>query len=162
MVRSFSLGEIKWDGLDEYIKELDKNYRRFESEIIKEMNKFKAVPYGGAVKLSPRDERDLEKSWTTSNVKREGASYSFSIGTNKPYAAWLHERNPKQGTVRNKYDRGALVVGYYRDGWGLRTRRKPEWRGYKPGNKFLENAVQGSKPEYDMMNERLLRIMTGG
>ena len=84
MARSFSLGEIKWDGLDEYIKELDKNYRRFESEIIKEMNKFKSVPYGGAVKLSPRDERDLEKSWTTSNVKREGASYSFSIGTNKP------------------------------------------------------------------------------
>src|SRR5699024_11433648 len=44
---------------------------------------------------------------------------------------------------------------------GRGTHRKPAWRGYKPGRKYLENTVKAIEPDFDTMTahalERMLR-----
>lgn len=153
--------DFEWDGLDELIVLFGEISTKWERHIIREMNRFKTVPERGVKALSPRDEGDLESSWVTSSIKKSGASYSFTIGTNLPYAPWLHERDPGMGTYP-KYSRGAVIEGYYVNGWGEKTRNKPNWRGFKPGKKFLANAIKGSERDFDKMNTRLLDILTGG
>jgi hypothetical protein len=153
--------EIKWDGLDELLKQLD----GFEDDL-KRIAKQEYTEYGqlveeGAQALAPHDLGDLEDSINTTKARLSGNSLQVSVGSNKKYALRRHEEPNRKG-VHTKYDNGAPFKGYYVDGRGVRTRSKPNWRGKAPGRKYLTNAISATQSDYSKMNQRILTRALGG
>ncbi|MCG1009225.1 HK97 gp10 family phage protein [Salinicoccus sp. ID82-1] len=133
--------DISWQGLDQMIALLGEMDLAVEREIINEMNRFSKVPERGAKQLAPQDTGDLRDSITASEVRKVGRDYEFSLGTNLTYALKVHE-NPLN--------------------WGEKTRNKGPWRGYQPGEKYLDNAVLGSEKEWNQAMDNVLNKVLGG
>ncbi|WP_157821561.1 HK97 gp10 family phage protein [Macrococcoides caseolyticum] len=158
---------------DEYFKfEFDDNYKelqsyfkkfdeRFTKIVIQELGKFGLRVEEVAKALAPRDSGDLEDSINTSKVIVEGKTFSITIGTNMKYALRVHEQPESKG-VRPKYQRGVKYPEYYKNGRGENTRNKPNVNGYKPGRKYLTNAVKVTEDDWNIMCERILaRVLEG-
>lgn len=133
---------IEFDGLDEFISLMDNYSKDVEDEIIKEMNKYKSQVETGAKKLTPVDTNELTNSITSSGVTREGGAYIFTVGSDLDYAVRMHEH---QGN------------------WGVRTMLKQAqaWRGYVPGNKYLENAVRATENDWNKSMENVINNTIG-
>lgn len=158
---------------DEYFKfEFDDNYKelqkyfktfdkRFTKIVIEELGKFGLRVEEVAKALSPRDSGDLEDSINTSKVIIEGKKFSIVVGTNMKYALRIHEQPETKGK-RHKYEYGVKYPNYYVDGRGENTRKKPNVEGYKPGRKYLTNAVKVTENDWNKMCERILaRVLEG-
>ncbi|TDM24315.1 HK97 gp10 family phage protein [Macrococcoides canis] len=158
---------------DEYFKfEFDDNYKelqsyfkkfdeRFTKIVIQELGKFGLRVEEVAKALAPRDSGDLEDSINSSKVIVEGKTFSITIGTNMKYALRVHEQPENKG-VRPKYQRGVKYSEYYKNGRGENTRNKPNVNGYKPGRKYLTNAVKVTEDDWNIMCERILaRVLEG-
>lgn len=77
------------------------------------------------------------------------------------YALRVHEQPENKG-VRAKYQRGVKYPEYYKNGRGENTRNKPNVNGYKPGRKYLTNAVKVTEDDWNIMCERILaRVLEG-
>lgn len=144
--------------LQSYFKKFD---QRFTKIVIQELGKFGLRVEEVAKALAPRDSGDLEDSINTSKVIVEGKTFSITIGTNMKYALRVHEQPESKG-VRPKYQRGVKYPEYYKNGRGENTRNKPNVNGYKPGRKYLTNAVKVTEDDWNIMCERILaRVLEG-
>lgn len=148
--------EISWQGTDVlagFFKTLDDTFKRI---VIEEMTDFGLSVESIAKALAPRDTGDLEDSITSTVDLLRDEVFEIVVGTNNEYALRRHEEPYGSGTYP-KYERGVKYDGYYKDGKGRETRRKPDVRGYKPGRKFLQNAVNASQEDWDKMCERIIK-----
>lgn len=128
---------IEFEGLDEFIELLESSSDQVESEVIKEMNGYAKHVEGGAKSLAPVDTHELVDSLTSSEVQHVGSTYFFTIGSDKEYALRMHE---------------------WQGNWGVRTQlqQAKKWRGYTPGNKYLENAVRATENDWNKAMENVL------
>lgn len=135
--------DIEFDGMEELMSVLEEAGQTEKRHFTKKLNRFKSVPERGAKKLTPVLENDLTRSIRSSPVMQTNGTYFFTLGSNLPYAVKMHE---------------------WMGGWGERTQNKQrvKWRGYTPGRKYLENAVNGSEESFQKMAEELLDKFTGG
>lgn len=149
------LFNIEWEGLEEFSNALDKMDQEAEKIIMDEMTEFGMLAEEGTKALVHHDHGDLEDSINFDKAKKEGGRIIVRGGSNIVYALRRHEEPYRMG-VHHKYERGRKFPGYYVDGRGQGTRGKPSWRGYKPGRKYMENAIKAIEPDYDKMNARAL------
>lgn len=129
--------KIQFEGLEEFIALLDSFSRTVENELIKEMNKYKSEVEKGTKLLTPVDTNELTKSITSSDVKRNGNEYYFTVGSDLPYALRMHEHTGN---------------------WGVRTQLKQmkSYRGYTPGKKYLENAIRATESDWERAMNNVL------
>lgn len=131
--------KIEWDGLDEFIEQLQKISDQTDNIILEEYSKFGLLAEEGAKALVHHDEGTLEDSINFDQAVKNGDEIIVRGGTNVEYALRRHEE----------------------PGIGEGTANKPSWRGYAPGQKYLENAVRAIEEDYDTMNIRILeRILS--
>ncbi len=146
---------IEWEGLDEFHDMLDKMEKEHENIIMDEMTKFGMLAEEGTKALVHHDHGDLEDSINFDKAKKEGRDIIVRGGSNLVYALRRHEEPYRMG-VHHKYENGRKFPNYYVGGRGRGTHAKPMWRGYKPGRKYMENAIKAIEPDYDKMNARAL------
>lgn len=161
MARNDEFFRIEWQGIDELIDYFDRMEKDFERILIDEYTKFGMLVEEGTKALAPHDEGGLEDSISFDKAKRVGNAIMIEGGSNLKYAIRRHEE-PYRGGTHPKYDNGSKFPSYYQTGRGAGTRGKPAWRGYKPGRKYLQNAINATEKDYDKMNERILDRITGG
>lgn len=152
---------LEWDGLkelDKLFEEMDENFERI---LLEEYTEYGMLVEEGAKALVHHDEGDLEDSIVFDKAKRDGSGVSVEGGSNMVYALRRHEEPYRPGT-HPKYNRGAKFERYYLNGRGRGTITKSKWRGFKPGRKFLENAIKATEKDYDEMNARILDRTLGG
>jgi len=147
--------EIHWEGLDEFAEILDKMDKESENIIMEEMTKFGMLAEEGTKALVHHDEGTLEDSINFDKAKREGGQIVVRGGTNVVYALRRHEEPYRMG-IHDKYSEGKRWPNYYVAGRGRGTWNKPTWRGYRPGRKYMENAIKAIEGDYDKMNTRAL------
>jgi hypothetical protein len=152
---------IEWDGIKELEEYFDKFEENFEQILIEEYTKYGMLVEEGTKALVHHDEGDLEGSISFDRAKREGNTVVVEGGSNLSYALRRHEEPYRMGTFP-KYENGSKFPNYYLYGRGRGTLTKPKWRGYKPGRKFLQNAINATKRDYDKMNERILERTLDG
>ncbi|MFD2924170.1 HK97 gp10 family phage protein [Halobacillus naozhouensis] len=154
------LFDIEWGGLQELEEEFDKMEEEFEEILVDEYTKYGLLVEEGSKALVHRDHGDLEESIHFDKGEIEGESVVVEGGSNLPYALRRHEEPYRMG-VYDKYDNGTKYPGYYVNGRGRKTHRKPNWRGYKPGRKYLANAIIATEEDYNIMNLRVLNRTFG-
>ncbi|MGE7650483.1 HK97 gp10 family phage protein [Peribacillus frigoritolerans] len=152
---------LEWDGLKELEDLLDGMGDEIERIAKEEMTKYGLLVEEGTKALAPKDTGDLEESINFGQAEREGDYIVVEGGSNLEYSLIRHERPNKMG-IRDKYDNGAKFENYYIGGKGRKTLRKPTWRGYRAGRKFLQNAINATEEDYNKMNERILERLLGG
>lgn len=152
---------IEWVGLTEFEELIDGMEEEFERIALQEYSKYGLLVEEGTKALVFHDEGDLEASINFGPAKKEGKSIVVEGGTNMVYALKLHEK-PYGNKTHNKYENRSVFEDYYVNGKGERTRAKPSWRGYKPGRKYLQNAVNATEKDFDKMNERILKRFIDG
>ncbi len=152
---------IEWDGIKELEEFFDKFEEDFERILLEEYTKYGMLVEEGTKALVHHDDGDLEDSISFGKAKRVGNTVEVEGGSNSPYALRRHEEPYRYG-IYNKYENGSKFPNYYIYGRGRGTLEKPTWRGYKPGRKFLQNAINATKPDYDRMNERILERALDG
>lgn len=150
---------INWSGLNELDAMLEGIEENVDAIVEEEYQKYGLLVEEGTQALVHHDEGDLEASVNSSTSNKDGLIETV-VGSNMKYALRRHEQPYRLGT-HPKYDNGTKFERYYLNGRGRRTLLKPKWRGYKPGRKYLKNAVKATEPEYDDTNERILRRITG-
>lgn len=153
--------KFDWQGVEELVDLLDKVDENVDRIIIDEYSKYGLLVEEGAKALAPHDKGDLTDTINADRARRNGNEIFVEVGVGSIYGAYQHEKKLRPGT-HPKYDRGAKFPGYYKNGYGARTRSKSGWRGEKPGRKYLERAVDLTEKDFDEMNQRALeRIMEG-
>ncbi|MCP3026605.1 HK97 gp10 family phage protein [Halobacillus sp. A5] len=155
MAKSDNLLEIEWEGLVELDEEFEKMEEEFEEILVEEYTKYGLLVEEGAKALAHRDDGDLEETIRFNPAEVEADSVSVEGGANAEHALVRHEAPYRPGT-HDKYENGSKFKKYYLNGRGRKTLRKPDWRGYRPGRKFLENAIKATENDYYNMNERIL------
>ncbi|GIO25097.1 HK97 gp10 family phage protein [Oceanobacillus sp. J11TS1] len=153
--------KIVWEGLKEFSNELGGMNKELEKNLKKAMNDYLELAEEGAKALVHRDEGELEERLTAKKPRKEEDRIIGEIGTNLEYAFRRHEEPYRYG-VHDKYDRGVLKEGYYVDGRGRRTRDKPNWRGEKPGRKYLERAIILTEDDFEKIMADALERTLGG
>ncbi|RHW33522.1 HK97-gp10 family putative phage morphogenesis protein [Oceanobacillus profundus] len=146
---------VEFIGIDKYIKVLKKMERNVEPVLLEEYTKYGMLVEEGAKALVHHNHGDLEDSINFQKAQKSGASVIVEGGSNSDYALRRHEEPYRPG-VYDKYERGRHSPGYYIDGLGAGTRGKSMWRGYRPGRKYLENAIKATEPDYKKMNEKAI------
>lgn len=149
------LFSIEWQGLDElkqYFEAMDARFIRICTD---EMTKFGLTVEETAKALAPRDSGDLEDSITASVAEMRGTIFEVIVGTNLEYALRVHEQ-PERTGVYPKYERGVKYDDYYVNGDGQNTRSKKSVKGYKPGRKYMTNAVLASEDDWNEMCNRII------
>lgn len=153
--------QIEWEGIDEltqFLNSMDDNVERI---LVDEFTKYGLLVEEGARALATHDKGDMEDTINADRAKKSGNEIFVEVGVGSIYGIYQHEKRTRGG-IHPKYSRGAKFPGYYKDGYGMRTRSKPSWRGEKPGRKFLQRAVEVTDDDFDEMNARALeRIMQG-
>ena len=129
------LFSIEWQGLDELSDALSKMEKETDKIILEEYTKLGLLAEQGAKALVHHDEGTLEDSLNFDPAKREGSNIVVRGGTNVVYALRRHEE----------------------PGIGPGTQAKPNWRGYRPGSKYLENAIKAIERDYNDTNDRILQ-----
>lgn len=152
---------IVWEGLQEFSKELDGMTKEFEKNLMEAMTEYLGLVEEGAKALVHRDSGDLEESLVAKGPRIEGDRVVGEIGSNLAYAFRRHEEPYRYG-VHDKYDNGVRTPNYYVYGRGRRTSQKPNWRGQKPGRKYLENAVVLTEDDYEKIMAKALEKTLGG
>lgn len=125
---------VEWEGLDEFHDMLDEMDKEAENIIADEMTRFGMLAEEGTKALVHHDEGPLEDSVNFDRAKIEGRNVIVRGGSNMIYALRRHEE----------------------PGRGPGTLAKPSWRGYRPGPKYMENAIKAIEPDYNKMNARAL------
>lgn len=139
---------LTFEGLDEFIDQLDDAANNVEHNMISAMKEYESLVDEGTRSLAPRDDGDLENSFTIDIPKLVGNTVVGGISSNLIYALRRHE-DPYRPGVHDKYDNGTKYEDYYVDGRGQRTRQKPAWRGQRPGRKYMARAVELTERDYD-------------
>jgi Bacteriophage HK97-gp10, putative tail-component len=153
--------KIDWGGLEELNQLFEDMDENFEKIAIEEYSKFGLLVEEGAKALVHHDEGDLEDSISFDKAKRVGNDIVVEGGSNSPYA-WRRHEEPYRPGIHDKYDDGSKFPRYYLNGRGRRTLTKARWRGYKPGRKYMQNAIRATEPDYDAVNARILeRVLNG-
>lgn len=153
--------DFEIEGLSTFIEEIKQMDSRAEDIIIDELSKFGLTVEEGARALVQHDHGELEHSINFDRAVKEGNDYVVHGGSNSEYALRRHEEPYRMG-VYDKYEEGRKDPDFYINGRGRKTHRKPSWRGYKPGRKYLDNAVKALEPDWDTINDRILkRILEG-
>jgi len=153
---------IEWEGLDEFHQMLENMSEEAENIVMEEMTKFGMLAEEGTKALVHHDEGTLEDSISFDKAKSYGSIIEVKGGTNLDYALRRHEEPYRMG-VHHKYKEGKKWPNYYVAGRGRGTWNKPMWRGYRPGRKYMENAIKAIESDYDKMNARALeRILEIG
>lgn len=152
---------IDWKGLDEFKKLIHQAPDKFDRLLKKELTSIGLVAEGYAKGLSPRDSGDLENSIFSTKASKTGGVYVVYVGTNMEYARYVHELFNPTGRG-DKYERGVKYPNYYLGGRGKCTREKPDIKGYRPGRKYLRNAVVLTEPEVEKAMERVIIKMMEG
>lgn len=147
---------LEWEGLDEFNELLGKMEKEHEAIIVKELTDFGQDVETGTKALVHHDEGNLEDSINFGKARKRGSTYEVTGGSNLKYALRRHEQ-PYSKRVYDKIP-GDKFYQYGR-GWG--TRNKPNWRGYAPGRKFMENAINALEKDYNAMNTRVLEKIMG-
>lgn len=147
--------DIQWEGLDALEKEFDKMDKKFTRILAEEYTKYGKLVEEGTKALAPQDESDLTDSINFDKAEITRTGVTVEGGASSEYALRRHEEPYREGTYP-KYDNGAKFEDYYVDGRGLATRLKPNWRGYMPGRKYMENAIKATQRDYNKMNQRIL------
>lgn len=153
--------DAQFEGLQEEINRLGDMYEVWQDVTKQEMTKLGKLVEEGAKALAFHDTGEFEDSITADPASVNGDAVSVEIGSNSPLAIILHERPYTMGT-RDKYDNGARIPRYYLNGRGRRTLTKPNWRGFKAGRKYMQNAVTAVEPDIEKMNERIQQRMLEG
>ncbi|MBP3950338.1 HK97 gp10 family phage protein [Bacillus suaedae] len=151
---------IEWEGLEELDEEFAKMESRFREILVEEYTQYGLLVEEGAKSLVHHDQGDLEDSIHFNKAEVTGDEVIVQGGSNLKYALKRHEAPYRMG-VHDKYDNGAKFPNYYVGGRGRGTHAKPSWRGYKPGRKYLENAIKATEKDFDKMNTRILKRTYG-
>lgn len=152
---------IEWDGLKELKAEIKSAPEKFNKLLIKELNDIGLTTEKYAKALVNYDSGELEDSIFSTKAKRYGNMYVVYVGTNMVYARYIHELYNPTG-LGDKYERGVKYPNYYVGGRGKRTRDKPKVKGYKPGRKYLRNAVVLSEQDVEDAMERVITSLWEG
>lgn len=147
--------QVEWDGLDNFVKKLDKLEKKLMDEIEEEMKIYSLLVETGARALAFRFSGDLEESIVSEPIKRRGNIVIGAVGSNLVYA-WIRHEAPYTPGTRDMYDNGVKFSKYYLNGRGRRTHRKAKWRGEIPGRKYLERAVVRTEDDFE---EAMARAM---
>lgn len=120
--------------LNEHWGELKEDLKQEFSDQVEEVTR-------GAKALAPKDEGNLEDSITNKGVDDLGNSFEAEIGVGsqaKKYALRMHEDTYNPGEI---------------------TRAKPNYKGYSPGRKYLENSLKANEQNfYDNIVDIVNRI----
>lgn len=146
--------DVEFQGMKELEQLFEEMPENFETAAIEEMTMYGKLVEEGAKALVHHDEGDLEDSISFDEAKRVGHEIVVEGGSSSVYAWRRHEEPYRPGT-HTKYDNGAKYPRYYLNGRGRRTLTKARWRGYKPGRKFMQNAINATEADYNSMNERI-------
>lgn len=136
--------------------------RKAEQILKQEYTRHALLVEQGTKALAHHDRGDLEDSIHSQPARRLGQGISSDVYVNSEYAIYVHERVPRYSGYRPKYENGSKFPKYYKNGLGLRTRTKSGFRGERPGRKFLDRAVNLTRPDFDEMNQRAIRRITEG
>lgn len=147
--------KFEWDGLDE-ITSIYKNAHVRMNRIIKEeLSKYGLRVEEVSKSLAPIDSGELENSINAGKVIYNGPEFVITVGTNLEYALRRHEER-ESSITRPKYFRGVKYDNYYQNGRGQKTREKPSVKGYKPGRKYLTNAIKVTESDWNEMCQRII------
>lgn len=152
--------KIEWEGLKEFSDLLKKTNRQITKIVMEKYTDLGVLAEEGTKALAPHDEGNLEDSINFDSAKKQGGNIIVQGGSNLEYALRRHEEPYRMG-VHDKYGDGRKTPDYYVGGRGRATHRKPPWRGYKPGRKYLDNAIKGIEKDYDSTNIRILEKILG-
>lgn len=130
---------IELENWDEFADAIQNIPKTFSKVMTQELSKVALQAERYARQLAPRDSGELENSISASKVQQQGNSFVVYVGTNQEYATYVHELNSNR--IGDKYDKGVRITGYYVNGRGQQTRNKPSVKGYRPGRKYLRNAI---------------------
>lgn len=151
---------IELEGFEEFADAMAKMPKVLMHNLSKELGYVALTAERLARQLAPRDTGELEDSIHAGAIKREGGALVTYIGTNMEYAKYVHELSSNR--IGDKYDKGVKITGYYVDGRGQRTRDKPSIKGYKPGRKYLRNAIVLTEPYLEKAMNRAIEKTLGG
>lgn len=145
--------------------ELEEFFRKapdiFERILKEEMTKYGLLVEEGTRALAQKDTGDLEESINFSRAEKQGQAFVVEGGSNLKYALRRHEEPYRRGKYPY-YDDGAKFPNYYVNGLGRRTRLKPNWRGERPGRKYMQRAINVTEKDFGVMMDRVYaRLMVG-
>ena len=140
--------EIRLDGLEAIIDNLDRMERELDQRIEKKLvTRAEKVIHDGK-RLAPLDTGDLEAALVVGEVQRTGEGMHIELGASTEvdsYSVVQHE-----GFMHGKDGRLIELTP------GEKTRSKGMYNGYAPGKKFLENALKmNEQPFFDDMADVL-------
>ena len=134
------LFNLEWEGLEELINHLGEMTENMDRIFMEELTEYGLLVEEGAKSLAHHKLGDLEDSINFEKARKVTVgTFEVTGGSNLVYALRRHEEA----------------------GRGLGTLAKPMWRGYRPGPKFLENAMKATKNDYNRMNEIILERILG-
>jgi len=140
--------EIRLDGLDAFIDNLDRMEHELDQRIEKKLVAMAEKVIHDAKRLAPLDTGDLEAALVVGEIQRTIDGVHIDMGASPEvdhYAVVQHE-----GFMHGKDGRLIELTP------GEKTRSKGMYNGYAPGKKFLENALNmNEKAFFDDMAEVL-------
>lgn len=114
----------------EFSKNLKRLWNELEDDLEKEFDNQLTEVETGAKALAPHDEGNLEDDIHKTKVNKTDNSLHGEVhagGTGSKYAKRMHE---------DIYTPGPITQG------------KPDYKGYSPGRKYLENAVKANAKSF--------------
>ncbi|MEH7223855.1 HK97-gp10 family putative phage morphogenesis protein [Bacillus sp. JJ1566] len=126
------------DGIEAAIKDLDRIEKEMEEKIDKVLTDLANKIIEDAKKLAPLLSGDLEAALVVGEIKKELKRRYIEFGVSpevSQYATVQHEGFRK---IRKGKNKGKVV---YMKKPGPKTASKPAYKGYMPGKKYLENAI---------------------
>lgn len=138
---------IKWDGLDELLKGLDKAADEVIKAIEEGVNDAASDLLSKAQQLAPRLTGDLEGSGHLGKLQNTGAGIQRRVIFSTPYALRRHEEPYRPGK-HMEYGLNGEKVGYIIVGRGPITRSKASVDGMRPGRKYLERPLKKNADKY--------------
>lgn len=152
---------IEVPGIDDLLADLDRMPEDLEANLTDAMTEYGLLLEEGARELVHYDGGDLLTSLEFKPLKKLNGAIEGAVGSELQYAMRRHEEPYRPGT-HDKYDNGVKFVKYYLNGRGRRTLRKPNWRGLKPGRKFLERASVATEEDFaEIMGEAYDKTLRG-
>jgi len=140
--------EIRLDGLEAIIENLDRLERELDQQIEKKLVTRAEKVIHDAKRLAPLDTGDLEAALVVGEIQRTSEGVHIDMGASPEvdhYSVVQHE-----GFMHGKDGRLIELTP------GEKTRSKGPYNGYMPGKKFLENALKmNEQPFYDDMADVL-------
>lgn len=133
---------FSWEGIEEMQSELLEYERRLIARLTWVLRDLAITVIGDARRLAPVDDGDLEAALDVGEVMLTIQSMYIDLGVTASAEVQHYAMVQHEGFRKTKDGRVIFMSP------GEKTRSKPTHKGYSPGKKFLQHAIE--------MNEKMI------